>query len=497
MADGGHAISSYYWHDYETSGTDPQRDRPVQFAGARTDQHFNSLDHPQVYYCKPALDTLPHPDACLLTGITPQFADQNGVSEAEFIRLIHEQLCRANTCTLGYNTLRFDDEVTRNCLYRNFYDPYAREWQNGNSRWDLIDLVRAACALRPEGVVWPVDDEGKPDFKLVALAKANGISHEAAHDALSDVYATLALARLLNNAQPKLFSFLRTHRHKAAACDLLSLGSGKALVHVSGMYPAVKHCLAIVLPVCQHPNNSNGIIVYDLSIDPEPLMSLSADEIRQRIFTAAADLPEGVARIPLKTVHVNKCPVLAPLSVIRPNDERRLLLDLTLSEQHRLKINAATGLPDKIGAVFSEQNYQSNIADPDLQIYSGGFFSDADRQKMTQIRMTAPELLVEQKITFNDGRLPEMLFRYRARNYPETLNNDELSSWKAFCADRLTGRKSGAGITFHDYFQRLSELKNATDADNTMIEALERYGREKIEQLGLSLDSLSASLLQN
>ena len=413
---------TFYWHDYETFGTDPRRDKPVQFAGIRTDFDFNIIDDPLVVYCKPAADCLPHPEACLITGITPQLAEQKGVCEAEFIRLIHEQLAQPNTCTLGYNSLRFDDEVTRNCLYRNFYDPYAREWQNGNSRWDLIDVVRAARALRPDGIVWPVNEEGGPSFRLDQLTRDNNIAHEAAHDALSDVYATIAITKLVKQAQPKLYQFLLQHRVKTEAFKLLQLGSFKPVVHISGKYPAVKNCLAVVLPVCKHPTNTNGVIVYDLSVDPEPMLSLTVEEIQQRIFTATADLPEGVERIPLKTVHINKCPVLAPVSVIRPEDAQRLDIDLAFCYANIDKIKAASGLAEKLAAVFSGQTYTEQDSDPDLEIYSGGFFSENDKKQMTKIRGISPEQLAKSEFRFTDSRLPEMLFRYRARNYPETLD---------------------------------------------------------------------------
>jgi exodeoxyribonuclease-1 len=476
---------TFYWHDYETFGTDPQRDRPVQFAGVRTDFDFNVVDDPLVVYCKPAADCLPHPEACLITGITPQLAEQKGVCEAEFIRLIHEQLVQPNTCTLGYNSLRFDDEVTRNCLYRNFYDPYAREWQNGNSRWDLIDVVRAAKALRPEGIVWPVNEEGGPSFRLDQLTRVNNIAHEAAHDALSDVYATLAITKLVKQAQPKLYQFLLQHRVKAEALNLLQFGSFKPVVHISGKYPAVKNCLAVVLPVCKHPTNTNGIIVYDLSVDPEPMLHLSVEGIQQRIFTATADLPEGVARIPLKTVHINKCPVLAPVSVIGPDDARRLEIDMALCYANIDKIKAAVGLAEKLAAVFSGQAYLEQDSDPDLEIYSGGFFSDNDKKLMTKIRLMPPEQLATSAFKFTDNRLPEMLFRYRARNYPETLNADERQSWNEFCVNRLTGRQAGVGIVLEDYFRRLAELRRDENVNTEVIDALETYALEKMVALGI------------
>ena len=484
---------TFYWHDYETFGTDPRRDRPVQFAGIRTDFDFNVVDDPLVVYCKPGADCLPHPDACLITGITPQLAEQKGVCEAEFIRQIHDQLIQPNTCTLGYNSLRFDDEVTRNCLYRNFYDPYAREWQNGNSRWDLIDVLRAAKALRPEGIVWPVNEDGGPSFRLDQLTLVNNIAHEAAHDALSDVYATLAVTQLVKQAQPKLYEFLLQHRVKAEALNLLQFGSLKPVVHISGKYPAVKNCLAIVLPVCKHPTNTNGIIVYDLSVDPEPMLSLSAEEIRLRIFTATADLPEGAARIPLKTVHINKCPVLAPVSVIRPKDAERLQIDLALCYANIDKIKAAPGLADKLGTVFGDQDYAKQASacgehsrtDPDLAIYSGGFFSENDKKQMIKIRAMPSEQLAKSAFKFTDSRLSEMLFRYRARNYPQTLNAEERLRWKSFCVDRLTGRQAGAGVLLDDYFSRLEELRSAKNVNSLIINALEAYAREKMEVLGI------------
>ncbi|MDD1612026.1 MAG: exodeoxyribonuclease I [Methylococcaceae bacterium] len=485
---------SFYWHDYETFGTDPRRDRPVQFAGVRTNLQFNPVDDPLVVYLKPADDCLPHPDACLITGITPQLAEQNGICEAEFIHLIHQQIAHSNTCTLGYNNLRFDDEVTRNCLYRNFYDPYAREWQNGNSRWDLIDVVRAARALRPDGISWPVSDDGTPTIRLDRLTVANGLVHESAHDALSDVQATISLAQLIEQAQPKLYQFLFQHRVKTEALKMLQIVSFVPVVHVSGKYPSNRHCLAIVLPVAWHPTNGNGVIVYDLATDPEPMLELSVEQICQRIFTATENLPEGAARIPLKTIHLNKCPVLAPISVIRPQDAERLAIDLATCNAHIAKIKAAKGLAEKIAEVFNAPPGFESDSDPDLTIYQGGFFSDEDKRKMTRIRSMTPEQLAASTLTFADPRLPEMLFRYRARNYPASLNSDEQQRWRQFCSDRLTGRKPGAGITFDQYFARLQDLKYDTDADIAMLSALEAYAFEKMRRLGIESASANNTL---
>lgn len=476
---------SFYWHDYETFGTHPAMDRPAQFAGLRTDENLTIIEPPLVVYCRLADDYLPNPEACVITGITPQQVNARGVCEADFIRLIHQQMARANTCSVGYNSIRFDDEITRNCLYRNFYDPYAREWQHGNSRWDLIDVVRATKALRPEGIQWPVitqEGQSQVTFKLDRLTVENGIEHSAAHDALADVYATIAIAELVKTAQPKLYEYCRQHRFKTEASKLLNLNEPTPIVHISGRYANSKNSLAIVVPLCKHPTNSNGVIVYDLSIDPEPLLHLSVEDIQNRLFVASADLAEGVARIPLKTVHLNKCPVLAPINVIKPADAQRLQLDLPTCYENLKKLTKAVELKEKIAEVFT-QKFNPKNSDPDLAIYSGGFLSESDRQKLTHLRQLAPEKIANKKMDFEDARIPEMILRYRARNYPETLTQQETKDWQAFCLQRLTGQDGYLGLTFEQYFNQIHTLRLNPESDVGLLDELTAYGYQRKHQL--------------
>ncbi|MEY2680062.1 MAG: hypothetical protein RL661_293, partial [Pseudomonadota bacterium] len=334
------STDTFYWYDFETFGTDPARDRPVQFAGLRTDKELNPVSDPLTIFCKPTPDFLPHPEACLITGITPQMGLDRGLRECEFIAEINAEFSVPGTCVVGYNNIRFDDEVTRNTLYRNLIDPYAREWRNGNSRWDLIDVMRMTRALRPEGIEWPDDDEGKPTFRLDRLSAANGIAHEDAHDALSDVRATIDMARLIKVRQPRLFSYLLAHRGKQQAGDLLSLGKMLPVVHASSRFSAERGCIAVVVALAKHPTNPNGVVTYDLSVDPGPLLELDPEELHRRLFTPRDSLPSGVDRLPLKTVHINKCPALAPVGVLRQEDADRLGLDLTLCNEHLARLKS-------------------------------------------------------------------------------------------------------------------------------------------------------------
>ena len=272
------------------------------------------VGEPLVIYCQPAIDVLPHPEACLITGITPQQARDEGVPEYEFARQIDELFSVPQTCVAGYNSIRFDDEVTRHLLYRNFHEVYLREWRGGNSRWDLIDVVRLWHALRPEGLQWPVGDNGATSFKLERLSKANGLVHEKAHDALSDVDATIAVAKRLKTAQPRLYEHALKLRDKKFAATLLNVHEMAPVVHVSSKIPAARGCMALIVPIAMHPTNSNCVLTFDLSGEVDDLLALDADDIRDRVFASGDDLPEGVERLPLKGVHLNKSPMLSPLA---------------------------------------------------------------------------------------------------------------------------------------------------------------------------------------
>ena len=427
---------TFLWHDYETFGANPRLDRPSQFGALRTDADFNQIGEAEMFYCSPADDFLPHPMAVLITGITPQEARRDGLPEAEFAGAINDLMSQPNTCVVGYNSLRFDDEITRHMFYRNFIDPYAREWQNGNSRWDLIDVVRAIYALRPEGINWPRKEDGTPSFKLEDLTAANGIEHgEAAHDALADVKATLELAKLLKKAQPRLFDHLFNMRGKHQVAKAINLDDPKPLLHISSRFPASRGCAALVLPLARHPTNPNGVIVYDLSENPQDLLTLSTEEIMQRIFISNTELEaKGLKRVPLKLIHLNRCPVVLPVNAMEPAIAERHGIDLALNERHWQELQQLdASFINKIQQVFIAglDNFKDD-GDPDLMLYSGSFFSAADRQRFQQIHNTPPEDLSELELVFDDSRCNELLFRFRARNWPDYLTSTERERWDEF-----------------------------------------------------------------
>jgi exodeoxyribonuclease I len=483
-------MQTFLWHDYETFGADSRRDRPVQFAGIRTTLELEIVGEPVMFFARPPREMPPHPEACLITGITPQQAEREGMLEAEFAARVHEQLAAPGTCGVGYNSLRFDDEFTRQMLYRNFYEPYGREWEHGNSRWDLIDLVRMCQALRPEGIVWPLREDGSPSFRLEHLAAANHLTQERAHDALSDVHALIDLARLIRVRQPRLWDWHLALRRKQRVFELLDVVNMTPLVHVSSRYPASRHCLALIAPLAAHPARPGEVIVYDLSTDPAELLALDEEDIADRVFTARADLPEGVERIPLRTVRANRAPALAPLSVLTGLDHGRLQLDLDRSLAHRDALLAAPGLAEKLRRVFARASALPSPEDPELALYAG-FLPDADKRLLADVRATPPAQLATRSFPFRDPRYPELLFRYRARNWPETLSAEEHARWETFRRDRLTRPTALTGLTLDEYFATLAQLRGQPAPATALLDQLEAWGHE----LQASLVHETAALL--
>ena len=458
------AQHTFLWHDYETFGANARRDRPAQFAAIRTDADLNEIGEPMMLYCQPAPDFLPDPQSCLITGITPQICLQRGVPETEFAAQIEHAFSQPGTIGVGYNTIRFDDEITRFMFWRNLIDPYAREWQNGCGRWDLLDVVRTTYALRPEGIAWPSKPEGGPSFRLEDLSRENGLLHEAAHDALSDVRATIALARLIRNAQPRLFDFcLGLHKKERVAAELglpTTLQAARPFLHISGMFSAERGCLALMWPLAMHPTNRNELIAWDLSYSPAEFSQMNVEDIRLRMFSKASDLPDGVSRLPIKTIHLNKSPmVVANLKTLPPELAKRWGLDGDVLRAHAAEARA---LPDMSGiwpAVFERPAEPARDVDEDLY---GGFVGDHDRRRLNDLRTLSPEKLAQVRSSFDDSRLDELLFRYRARNFPASLAPEELQRWEEHRAARLFEGEGGAR-TIDTLFSEIDTLSETAD----------------------------------
>ncbi len=475
--------ASFLWYDLETFGRDPRRTRIAQFAAIRTDADLNPVGEPISLFCRPADDLLPSPAATMITGITPQRALSEGLPEAEFMGRLADEFMQPMTCAVGYNSIRFDDEFVRFGLYRNFHDAYEREWRNGNSRWDLLDVLRLAEALRPEGLEWPKREDGAPSFKLEHLAIANGVREGDAHEALSDVRALIGLARKFKSAQPRLWDYAFELRGKRKVAALLDVANMTPLLHISSRYPASRHCAALVAPIAVHPKIDSRVIVCGLDEDPAALLALSPDDIADRLYTPAADLPEGEQRIPLKEVHTNKCPILLPLSHLREADFARLGIDRDACLARADQLRTAPGLAEKVRRVFAAERAREP-ADADAALYDG-FPSDADKRLFPRVRSASVADLAELGPRFDDPRFAELLFRYRARNWPDSLDAADQQRWDHYRRHRLGSDSGLSEYHFTSYYEEIATLRATTEPGpkQAWLDALDAWGHDLERQL--------------
>jgi len=470
------------WHDYETWGVDPKHDFPCQFAAIRTDLELNIIGNPVSYFCQIPNDYVPNPVACLVTGIAPQRSLRDGYLEAEFAAKIAQMMDKPDTCVVGYNSIRFDDEVTRFLRYRNFYDPYEREWKNGNSRWDIIDLARACYALRPEGIKWPLNENGFPSFKLEHLTAANGIAHESAHDAVSDVKATIAFAQLIKASQPKLFDFYFSLRNKNTVMQNIDIANQKPFLHISGMLPASQGCCSWFMPLAMHPTNKNAIICVDLSSDLSAIEYMNPVDLKEILYSKQDELPAGVKKPGIKLLHINKSPFVAPAKTLTPEHAKRLTISRETCLQNHEFVKGMVAIIEKLCAVFDHENKPYGQVDIDASLYTRGFASSADKQWMTEVKMADPEQLAVWQDKAPNVLYAEQLMRYRARNFLNTLDQSELDKWQAHRKARFTTDNKKTCLSIAECQMEIEELAEK-HADNVkkinLLSTVTRY----IEQL--------------
>lgn len=473
--------ASFFFYDLETSGFSPRASRIMQFAGQRTDMNLQPIGEPVNVLIKLTPDILPDPDAVLLTGITPQQTQSEGLTEAEFLKLFNDQVVKPDTIFVGFNSLRFDDEFMRFTLYRNFYDAYEWQWKDKCSRWDMLDVVRMTRALRPEGIEWPFAPDGKPANRLEYLTKVNKLDHQHAHDALNDVYATIAVAKLVKDKQPNLFKHLLEYRDKKVVKELVT--AGQPFVYTSGRYRNEYLHTSVAVQVAKHTERDEAL-VYDLRFNPTPFLKMSVDELIAA-WRWNPD-PEAV-RLPVKTVKFNRCPAVAPLGVIKDQDtQERIKLDLKIVDKHLNILKAGQAeftkkLAEAVARMDAEREQaQTALVDNQLTVDDrlyDGFLNDADRNACRAVRVADPSDLSTSKFNFHDPRLTNLLSLYKARNYPQALTAEERQKWDEFLQARLfAGGDESRVAVYFNRLQALAETKLTTQ-QRYLLEELQLYGQ--------------------
>lgn len=467
---------TFFFYDLETSGLSGRDDRIMQFAGQRTDMDFNPIGDPYNVLVALNDDTLPSPDALMVTGITPQQTVTDGYTEAQFARLLCEEIFTDDTIAVGFNNIRFDDEFVRHLFWRNFYDPYEWCWKNGCSRWDLLDVVRMTRALRPDGIVWPVDKDGKATNRLELLTKENGIDHFKAHDALSDVEALIAVTKLIKEKQSQLYEYLLKLRDKNEVKKLVNIEDKKPFVYTSGRYDAEFHKTTVAFPLTSGKNGN--IVVYDLRYDPAPLIDMSSQELAKKLYATWEERQaEGFVKLPAKELQYNRAPAVAPLGVLEQGEGwKRIGLDIETIERHKAALLAAPHFAENVRGLFENRPEFKKSPDPEAQLYDG-FLNDRDKLRVETVRNATERELADFHPDFTDERLAPLLLHYKARSFPKTLSADEAREWEQWRTARISSQLPG----FMKSLQRLA----ATETDE---------GKQFIlQELQLWLESVAPS----
>jgi len=473
---------SFYFYDLETSDLDPRTSRIMQFAGQRTDLSLEPIGEPDDILIKITPDVLPSPSAILITGITPQKTLLEGISEKEFLEYFHQTIATPETIFVGFNSIRFDDEFIRFTNYRNFYDPYEWQWLDGRSKWDILDLVRMCRALRPEGIKWPVGPDGKSSNRLELLTSINKLLHEKAHDALSDVQATIAIARLIHNKQPKLFEFLLSIRDKKAAEKIIR--SGMPFIYTAGSLSSKTDKTTIAHTLFDHPNRPGNIIVYDLTIDPTPFIGLKAKDLAEKMTYRV--LKDGEERFPTYQIQLNKCPAVAPLSVMRQEDSKRLSLDPEKCEENLKILEKEKGFLIELAEAFSvnEKPFQTSLEvsyqDVDGMLYQG-FVGDHDKQLMKDLRNRNASTIVDFHPEFNDDRLSKLVLLYKARQFPKSLTHEEQAIWNEYINQRLvSGNEKSRLVQYAQQIEDALKVSGLTKNQQYLLEELSLYAQSVV-----------------
>lgn len=464
---------TFFFYDLETSGLNSRQDRIMQFAGQRTDGNLNPVGDPINELIKLSDDTLPSPEALLVTGITPQATIADGYSEAEFVKILTEEVFTPNTVAVGFNNIRFDDEFMRHLLWRNFYDPYEWSWKDGRSRWDMLDVVRMTRALRPDGINWPVDDKGQATNRLELLTKLNNVDHYKAHDALSDVKATIEVAKLIKSHQPQLFDYLFKLRNKREVMSLVNLDDKKPFVYTSGRYDAEHDKTTVAFPLTAGRNGN--VVVYDLRYDPTDFMQMSQQQLAKIMFASWEDRQkDGFRKLPVKELQFNRAPAVAPLGVLAQQDGwGKIHLDADTVEKHKKILLGSPHFAENIRTLLEGRPEFKKSSNPEAQLYDG-FVGDRDKIRIEAVRNAEVHELADFHPEFDDERLPGLLLHYKARNYPTTLSEAETVQWEDWRGQQVTAKLP----VFMESLARLTQT--ATEDQQFVLQELQLWAESII-----------------
>ena len=399
---------SFVIYDVETTGLTKGFDQIVQFAALRTDSALKITDQFQIR-CRLMPHVIPAPEAMRVTGLRiEQLLDTSLPSHYGMVTEVQRILtswCPA--LFLGYNSLSFDEEFLRQVFYQCLYRPYLTNTR-GSARADVLNLCRVTAALRLDVLKPAIDEDGRPIFKLKALAEANGIATPLSHNAVADVSTTLALCQLISNRAPEIWSQFLRFSQKASVESFITEEDAFLVSETFGNH----HRARVVTPIGRHSERAIRYYCLDVVADLDTLRGMSDDQL--------ISLCKGAAR-PIVTIRTNAAPTLwalydATQEQLAPFDGEAEIL------QRVAQVREDAPFLERLrkAAQVAEPSY-SLSPHVEEQLYEGGFPLRKDETLMECFHAAPWEQRVELVREFSDARYRCLAVRLIYLERPDLL----------------------------------------------------------------------------
>ena len=455
----------YLFYDYETTGIDKRFDQIVQFAAIKTDSDFNELERHNIL-CQMRNDIIPSPYAFGTTMIDIENLQENGLSEFEFSKKVNKILSgEGNQCITGYNSKEFDDKFSQFLFYRNLADPYFWAWGKGNKKLDVFDIMKMGYAFGRLGDMKFSEGSGEDSLRLEVLSKLNGLTHLKAHDALSDVVATIELLKLIKINNPNLIKYSEKLQDKSFARKLLS--ESPTFYNISSFYGYEKNFIGVHHIIGQHPTISNSIISWDLEINPENILNKSASEIKEQMFAKKEDRLFDVG---FSEIKLNQSPQVLKYSEKNDANKERAELcqkNLVLVLRHKLLLNQ---ISDEIFV------FEVPFLDSDADLFAGNFFAEKKKDELN-LSLSANNPTLFKNNDFKSERFSEQLFRLKGRNFFEDLSEIEKVKYLEFVKTRVNYDETDKWRTIKMFNQEYKEImdEDSSSEKKIILEKLNSY----------------------
>jgi len=463
---------SFVFYDTETTGKNTSFDQILQFGAIRTDHELREKDRFQIR-CRLLPYVVPSPGAMRLTGVTvEQLTDTRLPSHYEMVRTIKTKLEQWSPGVfIGYNSLSFDEHLLRQALYKTLNNPYLTN-TNGNCRADSLRIIQAVSFLEPNILSVPIGVRGQPTFKLDRLAPANGFTHTAAHDAIGDVEAMIYMCRLLAERAEGLWSNFVRFAQKASVLDFAETnvvflltdfysGNGKG-------YPWM------VTAIGPNPENSSELFVFDLSNDPEDLVSLADDKLVERLTRKPK---------PVRSMRANACPC-----ILRYEDAPAHLCsglpDIDELRRRATRIEGDEALANRLIAAFvGARKEREASVHVEEQIYAK-FTDNADQVVMAKFHETNWSNRLAMLDCLSDTRLRKLGKRLIYVEAPEVMSPDAHRQNQTAIAKRLMAAEGTVPwVTLPKAIRETDDLLVASsDSEMSLLKGLRDYLAKRSEE---------------